>query len=203
MPQTNAQSSSIGPKSPIKNLQEVGLCGDTNRFESLLEDPEINEEINEEIPATPTSASHSDAVHFLSEIAATSTSTGTLDHPTSAVVPNQIVIAGQMDDIPASEHIDISEGKGVVEAPGPPQSAPIQPMPSPCNKKLGRGKKNKRSLAAALAGRVVPKLLCCLVSVQLYFVVWVCGCLLFSFVFGAAGYLLIFWGVAAVIVVVP
>ncbi|KAL6999730.1 hypothetical protein U1Q18_000887, partial [Sarracenia purpurea var. burkii] len=141
MPQTNV-SSPTGPKSPIKNLQEVGLCGDTNRFTSLLEEPVTNEEFNEEIPAIPFSASQSDVVQ--SEIAATSTSTGTLDHPTNVVFPNQIVIAGHMDDIPASEHIEISVEKGVVEAPGPPQTAPVQPMPLPSNKKSGRGKKNKR-----------------------------------------------------------
>ncbi|KAL6997191.1 hypothetical protein U1Q18_007313 [Sarracenia purpurea var. burkii] len=139
-----------GPKSPIKNLQEVGLCGDRNRFASLLEDPVINEKINVEIPAAPISASQSDAVQ--SEIVATSTSTGTLDHPTNALVPNQIVIAGHMDDIPASEHIEISVEKGEEEDPGPPQNAPVQPMLLPSNKKLGRSKKNKQSFVSVLLG---------------------------------------------------
>ncbi|KAL7001077.1 hypothetical protein U1Q18_002230 [Sarracenia purpurea var. burkii] len=83
MPQTNASSSTTGPK--IKNLQEVSLSVDTNRFDSLLEDPEINEEIS--------ATSNSDAVPFLSEIAASSTAIGILDHPTSVVVPNQIEMA--------------------------------------------------------------------------------------------------------------
>ncbi|KAL6962472.1 3-hydroxyisobutyryl-CoA hydrolase, partial [Sarracenia purpurea var. burkii] len=118
-----------------------------------------------ETPATPTSASHSDAVPILTDFVATSTSTVTLDHPTSAVVPTQFEIADRMDskvDIPASGHIDISMEKGVTEVPDPPQTTPVQPKSSPSNKKLGSNKKKKQSFwCCGLLIVVVADALCC------------------------------------------
>ncbi|KAL6959737.1 hypothetical protein U1Q18_039891 [Sarracenia purpurea var. burkii] len=127
--QTNAPSSSTGPKSPIRNLQKVGLGGKTNRFESLIEDPEINEEG----PATLTSVAHNDVVPFLTDIVVTSISTGT---PTQIDIVDQIV---SNVDIPACGHIDTLVEKGAAESP---QTTP--PILSLSNKKSGSDKKNKR-----------------------------------------------------------
>ncbi|KAL6993237.1 hypothetical protein U1Q18_011352 [Sarracenia purpurea var. burkii] len=134
--QTKLPPSSTGPGSPIKSLREVVLGRDTNRFESLIENPEITDVD----PTTLSAAVHSDAVP--PDNAATSVLTGNLAHPVSNEVPTIAVQGVSSAENPASGHtyMDSPKDRGAPKGGTPPD----QPLLMQTNKKSSSGKRNKR-----------------------------------------------------------